>query len=180
MRTLDDAWRWYGATRRQLSRMQRLGRKYWAELPWAGRLERDNLFGMVQSDEVVEETAQALDPLGDLAVLVLFSVFEATVREWVSAAIEPELLGITHPTLRHAAEAAREAIDDGSFFRVLEPYKRLDPGLIEEVNQVRRYRNWVAHGRRRDEPASVTPESAYDRLSRFLALLRPSAPETDA
>ena len=43
-----------------------------------------------------------------------------------------------------------------------------DANLIEEVNQVRRYRNWVAHGRRTPQPAAVTPATAYDRLKRFL------------
>jgi len=39
---------------------------------------------------------------------------------------------------------------------------------MEEVNQVRRYRNWVAHGRRDGPPAAVDPRTAYDRLQRFL------------
>jgi hypothetical protein len=43
-----------------------------------------------------------------------------------------------------------------------------DVNLTEEVNQVRRYRNWVAHGRRMEQPAAVDPATAYDRLKRFL------------
>ena len=65
----------------------------------------------------------------------------------------------------------KESIEHGSFFNVLEPYKGIDPSLVEEVNQVRRYRNWVAHGRRTDQPAAVNPSTAYDRLKRFLAHL---------
>jgi hypothetical protein len=41
------------------------------------------------------------------------------------------------------------------------------------VDQVRQYRNWVAHGRReRDlDMNHVTPRMAYDRLRNFLAEL---------
>jgi hypothetical protein len=67
----------------------------------------------------------------------------------------------------------RERIAEGSFFHVLAAYKSgVDPGLIEQVNQVRRYRNWVAHGRRAGEiPDNVTPRAAYDRLRAFLSAL---------
>jgi len=42
------------------------------------------------------------------------------------------------------------------------------------VNQVRRYRNWAAHGRRGDEPESIDPPAAYFRLSTFLARFFPA------
>jgi hypothetical protein len=70
--------------------------------------------------------------------------------------------------IKRALEEMKEGIEHGSFFKVLEPYKELNANLIEEVNQVRRYRNWVAHGRRTVQPAAVNPTTAYDRLSRFL------------
>ena len=40
--------------------------------------------------------------------------------------------------------------------------------LTEQVDQVREYRNWVAHGKRKAVKNAVTPEMAYDRLKRFL------------
>jgi hypothetical protein len=55
-----------------------------------------------------------------------------------------------------------------SFSRILEIFKGMDASLVEEANQVRRYRNWVAHGRQSDPRAKVIPKVAYDRLSRFL------------
>jgi hypothetical protein len=36
---------------------------------------------------------------------------------------------------------------------------------------VRRYRNWVAHGRRSTRPEWVGPRMAYERLSRLWDLL---------
>lgn len=92
---------------------------------------------------------------------------------WVST----ESAELAHPVLRKAAADAVSAIEVGSLARVLEPYKaegRAD--LIEEVNQVRRYRNWVARGRRGEQPPAVAPRAAYDRLSRFLTTVIPAEP----
>jgi hypothetical protein len=114
-------------------------------------------------------------------VLLLFSVFEALVRDQVLADVVNELPQPQQPALRHAVTALKEGIEHGSFFRVLEAYKGMDVNLIEEVNQVRRYRNWVAHGRRGGIDNAVDPKTAYDRLQRFLARLaalpaNPAAP----
>ena len=43
--------------------------------------------------------------------------------------------------------------------------------LVEEVNQVRKYRNWVSHGKRGERPDNVEPPMAFDRLRRFLQFL---------
>ena len=45
MNTLDEAWQWYTATRTNLERMQRLGKKHWDEIPWdISSLGRDDDF----------------------------------------------------------------------------------------------------------------------------------------
>ena len=51
---------------------------------------------------------------------------------------------------------------------------------LEEVNQVRRYRNWVAHGRRAAQPAAVSPKVAFERLTRFLTIFDASSPDRPA
>ena len=58
--------------------------------------------------------------------------------------------------------------------RVLEPLKKQDrvsADLITQVDQVRDYRNWVAHGRRDAPTNNVPPEIAYERLTEFLSAL---------
>ena len=123
MTTLDDAWRWYQATRRQLRVVRRLGEKHWDEMPWAGPLGRDAFFRDLSAGQIVADATVGLTPLDDLAVVVLFSVFEAAVRETVLTGIAGEADRLQHPTLKHAAEEAATAIKEGSFFRVLEPFK---------------------------------------------------------
>jgi hypothetical protein len=179
--TLDEAWRWYNAAR-DLSRvMARLGGKYWNTLPWDGSLGRDNALGQLQSDQVKEMSRVVLDDLDDLCVLLLFSVCEATVRERVLADVTDEMPPVRHPALIQALEALNDTISHGSFYRVMDPYKGLNANLVEEVNQVRRYRNWVAHGRRTEQPNYVSPDVAYQRLGRFLdRLASPGPPRGDS
>lgn len=176
MNTLADAWNWYLATRQNLVRMQRLGKKYWKEIPLAiEAVSRDDLFRTLEASDIETETTASLAPIDDLAVVVLFSVFEAMVRSHVVALIQPEAGGLTDPILRHAAEDAIRGVEEGSFFRrVLEPLKaqgRVSPELVTQVNQVRDYRNWVAHGMRDRPKNHIEPKAAYARLKQFLDTL---------
>lgn len=173
MTSLADAWRWYEAVRRQAKLAGRVAGSYWADLPWDGAIGRDTFLRELDPGAVVREAEFVADELADQAVVALFAVFEAAVREAVLVEVRPEAERLTHPALRHAAADALAWIEEGSFFRVLEPFKTDGQAdLIEQVNQVRRYRNWVAHGRRGTPPALVTPEAARDRLERFLAFLQ--------
>jgi hypothetical protein len=148
--------------------MGRLGEKHWNNLPWDGDLGGDDHLKGLTSAEILNDSQAVLDDLDDLCVLLLFSVFEATIRERVLAEVEAELPPLRHVVIKRALDEMKEGIEHGSFFKVLEPYKDADADLIEQVNQVRRYRNWVAHGRRTEQPAAITPTTAYDRLKRFL------------
>jgi hypothetical protein len=169
MNTLEEAWRWYQITRHQLKLMRRLGGRYWADLPWGGTLGRDDYFRVLQGETVANEADFSLAQLDDLAVVVLFSVFEYQVRQFVLADVKPEVEALKHPALQWAAAEATNQIAEGSFFRVLEPFKIDYASLVEEVNQVRRFRNWVAHGKGGEAPERMTPQVAYERLTRFLA-----------
>lgn len=175
MTSLEEAWTWYENTREQLELLRRLGTRYWSALPWENCLDRDDRFRLLQGDQVVGRTTFSLAHLDDLAVVVLFSAFESVVRMEVLDEVRKEARGIRHRSLQHAVEEAMTQIEEGSFFRVLEPFKTTHADLVEEVNQVRRYRNWVAHGKRGTQPNTVTPEGAFDRLTRFLNAFRGEA-----
>lgn len=176
MKTLAEAWRWYLAVQGQLRLIGRLARKHWNELPWGGAFGKDQAFLDAKPEVVVADAQFGEDHLDDLAVLVLFSVFEAELRDYVAEGVKKEAKGLRHYALRLAAAETVRGIEEGSFFRVLEPYKAVDADLVELVNQVRRYRNWVAHGRREDPPAQIDPPEAFTRLDRFLkAVVTPQA-----
>jgi hypothetical protein len=176
MRTLADAWDWYKATKQNLARMQRLGERHWADPSLAdASIWQDDHFRMLEATDIVAETTVSLVPIDDLAVVVLFSVFESRVRDYLVELVAPHAERITDPILKEAADDALQGVQDGSFYRrVLEPLKKQDrvsANLITQVDQVRDYRNWVAHGRRDVPTNNVTPKLAYDRLREFLAAL---------
>jgi hypothetical protein len=110
--------------------------------------------------------------LDDLAVLLLFSVFEARVRDRTLEEMDREMeKPPRHLVLRKAVGDARDTVEHGSFGRLTESYKELDPNVRTMVDQVRNYRNWVAHGRRGPVDNNVDPDSALKRLMQFLMLL---------
>jgi hypothetical protein len=72
----------------------------------------------VQAPEVLDWVKVILSDLDDLCVLLLFSVFEATVRERALADVAAELPTLRQPALQHAVRALNEALEHGSFGQV--------------------------------------------------------------
>ena len=176
MRTLADAWAWYTATKRTLARMRRLGEKHWNDPSLEdASIWRDDHFKQVEATQIEADSLASLGLIDDLAVVVLFSVFESKVRDHLIGQISPQVGMITDPILKKAAEDAVKGIEEGSFYRrVLEPLKiqrRVSADLVTRIDQIRDYRNWVAHGRRDVPTNNVSPVVAYERLSQFLAEL---------
>jgi hypothetical protein len=142
------------------------------DLPWEGPLGKDEKLKEIEAESIVKGAGFCLEHLDDFAVLILFSVFESIIRDRVLYDIERERSLLTHSLLIRIVGESIKDVESGSFFRVLEVFKSSETSdLVEEVNQVRRYRNWVAHGRRADRPEAVDPETAFSRLKRFLELI---------
>ncbi len=177
MMTFDEARDWYIKTRKQLELLGRVGRRHWDHLPWDGELGRDEKLKRIEADDIVADTGFSLGHLDDFAVLILFSAFESSLRDRARTDIQTDCERLVNPLATRILDEAARDLEQSSVFRVLELYKSQDADLVEEVNQVRRYRNWVAHGRRGQSPSEVDPESAYGRLRRFLARFVPPAPE---
>jgi hypothetical protein len=158
--------------------MRRLGRRHWndASLETAS-IWQDDAFRRLEAPLIVRETTASLKPINDLAIVVLFSMFESHVRDYLAARMRPEADALTDPILKEAADDAVQGVQEGSFYlRVLHPLKqqgRIPADLVTQVDQVRDYRNWVAHGRRERvaDMSKVTPRMAYERLKAFLAVL---------
>ncbi len=178
MKTLADAWNWYEATKRNLARMRRLARRHWHDPSLKdASIWQDDQFRMLDPVVIAAETEASLKPIDDLAIVVLFSVFESQVRDYLVARIKPEAVSLTDPILKAAADDAIQGVEEGSFYRrVLFPLKEqvhISADLITQVDQIRHYRNWVAHGRRESvsDVSNITPRTAYERLTEFLAVL---------
>src|SRR5260370_39211215 len=112
--------------------MRQMGKKYWTTLPWDGDLGRDNRLRYLEAPQIVERSNLVLGDLDDLCILLLFSVFESLVRERVMADVARELPALHHAALKDAVEAMNEALEHGSFFKVLNPFKpELGADLVE-------------------------------------------------
>lgn len=170
IRSLDDAWEWYLAVKTLALDMHKLAGK-WNDPALETVLGRDNRLRDRTAADLTNKATRILDDLNDLAVLMLFSVFEADVRARASADIQRETSSIQHPAVLRAVNDLKEAIENGSFGRVTEAYKKMDVDLTAQVNQVRKFRNWVAHGRRDEPENQVEPDGAIDRLRRYLSRL---------
>jgi hypothetical protein len=177
--TLADAWAWYEAVHDLADWMDRIARRYWDDPRLDELLGLDNTFRTLGRGEIQDKARRVLEDLDDLAVLLLFSVFEAEVRGRTLEGVERELTTPPrHPALNDAIGEMKETIRNGSFGLLTRMYKDLDPDLKTQVDQVRKFRNWVAHGRRGEAENEVTPEQSRERLKRFLELLASWEPET--
>jgi hypothetical protein len=179
MMTLDEAWEWYGKTKEQLTVFGRIGRKHWEHLPWKGELGKDDKLKTLVAGDIIADTNFCLDHLNDFAVLILFSAFESVIRERVRSDVRNARELLDHPLVTRILDESIQDIEQGSIFRVLDVFKGQDANLVEEVNQVRRYRNWVAHGRRGEPASAVDPEAAYQRLKHFLDRFTEPIPEEE-
>lgn len=170
IRSLEEAWEWYRAVRTLALDMNHLA-KLWDDPACNAVLGRDNRLRDRTAVQFTDMAKTILDDLDDLAVLVLFSVFEATVRTQASADVDRETAQIRHVAVREAVKDLKDSIESGSFARVTRAFKGMDMDLTEQVNQVRKFRNWVAHGRREAPENNVSPQDALNRLERYLELL---------
>ncbi|MBV9122252.1 MAG: hypothetical protein JO112_02690, partial [Planctomycetes bacterium] len=125
MASLEDAWQWYASVKELTLAMFALGKKHWDSLPWQGPLGQDERLRHTEAPEILDRVKVILSDLDDLGVLLLFSVFEATVRERALADVAAELPTLRHPALQQAVRTLTEALEHGSFYKVTEAYKAL-------------------------------------------------------
>src|SRR5258707_15186711 len=98
MKTLMDAWQWYESAGTHLVRMRRLGTHHWSDDSLKNAsIWFDDRFKEVVAEDIEKETNLAIKPLEDLGVLVLFSVFEAAVRDHLEGIIRPLTGDLGHP-----------------------------------------------------------------------------------
>ncbi|MBM4037007.1 MAG: hypothetical protein FJ290_00715 [Planctomycetes bacterium] len=110
--------------------------------------------------------------LDALTVLGLYAAFEARVREHLTQ--QGELLRTAGTPDREFGLALAE-----HFERYCDEEQRMDrfvelfahavgDTLVAQVGQIRKYRHWVAHGRRGKTPPATRPAFTYDTLTAFL------------
>jgi hypothetical protein len=181
MTELDQAWAWYQATRVTLKLAERLGEKYWDELPWEGSMGRDNRLRGVEANVLRQNAQQAQQHLDDLAIMLMFSAFEGLVRNHAANQVQLAAASLSHPVLIAAGKEATRSVARGPFWYVLDAYaKGGHAGVADQVRRIRKYRNWVSHGRRGTPQPTIEPKTVYDQLRAFLVLILPPPPPVES
>ncbi|WP_148087562.1 hypothetical protein [Gemmata obscuriglobus] len=166
MRTLNDAWRWYQAVAEGMKRLTHIA-KFWGEFPWeqsdewVARVKQNNVLRHVEAVQMSTEAKVVSDEHDDLAVLVLFSVFEAVVRDRLRSQLEPEISQLKHPSLVRAGEEVEERIAHGSFGKLLQAFK-----LNERVSVPHRCSPLRGESRAAPRPPSCASRRETSRASR--------------
>jgi len=168
IRTLDDAWEWYKAIDRIARHMRRMAANYWDRDELSNLLARDSILRNRTAAAILDDTNRILDDLEDLAVPVLFTVFEAEVRGVAQVDAERLLREMSHPAMLSATKDLEDAIKSGSFGKVTAAYQPMDVDMTAQIDQIRGFRNWVAHGRRGPVDNLTNPERAIERMRRYV------------
>lgn len=128
-------------------------------------------FAVMPHVDVVDQLAAAERELNAEAVLFLHATFESAIRDDL-AAKGALLAAATGPHVAFGTELAAWFADLTADVRmdvVTRPYATAaGPTLLGVVGNIRKYRHWLAHGRRGTAPPAVTPQFTYTRLTQFL------------
>lgn len=106
--------------------------------------------------------------IGDLTVLALTSFFEESVLEYVYVEAKRLEADQTASALALVQYAFRD-VERWSFVSILGLFRStVDPQLVDQVVNVYKYRNWVAHGKKTQKPVLTDPIRAHRVLTSFL------------
>jgi len=173
--TLVEAYHWYQSTRKTFQRVQRLARRYWDQLPVDLPVCRDPQFVDLQGITMEEDAKYGADQLEDWGIFLLFACFEREFREHVALQVIQDTDSIKHPVNLKAVNESLRQVEKESLDRVLTSYAVSsinDSNLVLRVQQIREFRNWVAHGRKGSSPCFVEPITAFEVLKELLDVIR--------
>lgn len=138
-----------------------------------GRLLAGSGFEGLSREAVDARLDEIQEHLDDQTVLMLYAAFESEIRDHLIAQSRHLRSHATRPDGAFAAALADhyEAwCEEWRMDKVAGLYAgAVGEVLVGQVGQVRKYRHWVAHGKRWQKPSLTTPTFAYQTLNSFLA-----------
>lgn len=115
---------------------------------------------------MLEKSAAEVD---DLTVVALVSFFEQLVLDYVGELAERIETGQSGPVMSTFVAHAFRDVGRWRFNDILKLFETdVGTALLAEVSNIYQYRNWVAHGKRKQKPVVTDPIKAYQALSLFL------------
>jgi hypothetical protein len=171
---LEDVWRWYRLCRDAFRAAGTAVERGLHFVPDGSELSLET------ASSAVSRLKHAQDELDDLVILALFAVFE---REAIAAIEDVRDSATTFLQDRVERELVSEALSDVEEWRLVElldVFKGVvEPATVGLVKQVKRTRDWVAHGKKGARPLNLNPGDAHARLRRFLEELNSARAEVD-
>lgn len=164
MSQLDETIAWYRTVKANQLLVSKVLKDHIEVVP-----ETSPFFGLSESEatRMLEESAAEVE---DLTVVALVSFFEQLVIDSLRELVERIETEQTSPTMGALAGYAFRDVERWRFDDILKLFEAaLQHGLLDQVRNIYRYRNWVAHGKRKQKPVITDPVTAYEALSRFLS-----------
>lgn len=128
-----------------------------------------SLFSSLSDAEAVQQLERSGAEIDDLTVLALVSFFEQLLLAYVRELAEQITAEQTEPVPGVLAEYAFKNAERWRFKEILKLFGSVaDASVLEKVEKLYDYRNWVAHGKHKLKPVTTDPFDAYGALSLFL------------
>jgi hypothetical protein len=132
------------------------------------------IYYSLSTDECLRRVTSAKAELDDLTVVSLAAAFERAIRDHVKDGAVMALHVPPFLTPAAVADHWMSGAEDWKMEDLLRLFRgRLTDGHLSAAAMVRKYRNWVAHGRNRNRPPEhqVEPVMAYTNLTEILSVL---------
>jgi hypothetical protein len=121
---------------------------------------------LTEATRMLEESSAEVD---DLTVVALVSFFEQFMLDYLQELAEQVGRTCSTPLTCALVSHAFKDVERWRFSDVLRLFKgEVDPSLLDQVQSIYKYRNWVAHGKRKPKPVVTDPIKSYEALSLFL------------
>ncbi len=171
---LDLIWRAYGIT---LDAFGVVRRSLSIAAPERTAVLQGSQFAKPASNQnILDALDAAQEELDDQTVMFLYATFEATLRDHVTDQA-PLLATSTHPGPQFGpnleawfTEFCKETRMD-RVITLFEPWATSTG--IAQAGTIRKYRHWLAHGKRGAAPPSVLPQFAYKLTDQLSEVMRP-------
>ncbi len=131
----------------------------------------NTLFRDLTDAQCIDSLDDAVTEVNDSAVLLMYATFEARLRDHIAKqAHHLQAVQEPNPDFGVALAASFSEYSDRTRMDDLAELflSAVGGDLLAQVGNIRTYRHWLAHGRRGDQPPSVTPGFAYKTLTAFL------------
>ncbi|MHC5057486.1 MAG: hypothetical protein ACYTKD_22660 [Planctomycetota bacterium] len=171
---LDDVWKWYLLCRDAFIAAGRLVERYPAALPGDSELFSETV------PAAVSRLGDAQAELDDLVILALFAVFERETISALQGVRDSAMSSLRRHAERELVSMALSDVEEWRLVELLDVFKGVvDSDTVGLVKQIKKNRDWVAHGKKGERPLNLDPEEVRERLRRFLEELNAALTETD-